>query len=114
LVERTAKQATARYALATSLPSTSSGQVCDHLIRDEDDFNRHMDYIYWNPVKHDWCPRSQLGRIQVFTGWYEADGILKIGEKTSLSTAPTNSVSNNGKRNQDTIRYRYYALRTKI
>jgi len=24
----------------------------DHLIRDEDDFNRHMDYIHWNPVKH--------------------------------------------------------------
>lgn len=24
----------------------------DHLIRDEDDFNRHMDTIHWNPVKH--------------------------------------------------------------
>jgi putative transposase len=24
----------------------------EHLIRDEDDFARHVDYIHWNPVKH--------------------------------------------------------------
>lgn len=24
----------------------------EHLIRDEDDLQRHMDYIYYNPVKH--------------------------------------------------------------
>ena len=24
----------------------------EHLIRDEADFNRHIDYIHWNPVKH--------------------------------------------------------------
>jgi len=24
----------------------------EHLIRDEDDFNRHVDYLHWNPVKH--------------------------------------------------------------
>ena len=23
-----------------------------HCIRDQNDFNRHKDYIYWNPVKH--------------------------------------------------------------
>ena len=23
-----------------------------HLITDQDDFNRHVDYIHWNPVKH--------------------------------------------------------------
>jgi hypothetical protein len=27
----------------------------------------------------DWCPRSQIGRIRVFTGWYEADGMLNCG-----------------------------------
>lgn len=26
----------------------------EHLIRDETDFQRHMDYIHWNPVKHGW------------------------------------------------------------
>ncbi|MGZ8153369.1 MAG: REP-associated tyrosine transposase [Methylovulum sp.] len=47
----------------------------DHLIRDEDDFNRHMDYILWNPVKHgfaakvaDW-PYSSFHRL-VRSGWY--------------------------------------------
>ena len=24
----------------------------DHLIRDELDFHRHLDYLHWNPVKH--------------------------------------------------------------
>jgi len=24
----------------------------EHQIRDQQDFNRHMDYIHWNPVKH--------------------------------------------------------------
>ncbi len=24
----------------------------EHLIRDRDDFNRHIDYIHYNPVKH--------------------------------------------------------------
>ena len=25
-----------------------------HLITDQEDFNRHVDYIHWNPVKHGW------------------------------------------------------------
>jgi putative transposase len=25
----------------------------DHIIRDQDDLNRHIDYIHYNPVKHD-------------------------------------------------------------
>ncbi|MGH8654418.1 MAG: REP-associated tyrosine transposase [Gammaproteobacteria bacterium] len=29
--------------VATSLPSTSSGQVWEHLLRDQDDFNKHVD-----------------------------------------------------------------------
>jgi putative transposase len=26
----------------------------EHLIRDEIDYRQHVDYIYWNPVKHGW------------------------------------------------------------
>ena len=26
----------------------------EHLIRNEDDFRKHVDYIHWNPVKHGW------------------------------------------------------------
>ena len=27
-------------------------RFCAHLIEDQDDLNRHIDYIHWNPVKH--------------------------------------------------------------
>ena len=29
----------------------------EHLIRDENDLNKHIDYIHWNPVKHGWAKR---------------------------------------------------------
>lgn len=29
----------------------------EHLIRDDQDFERHADYIHWNPVKHGWARR---------------------------------------------------------
>ena len=29
----------------------------EHLIRDETDFRRHMDYIHWNPMKHGYVKR---------------------------------------------------------
>ncbi len=29
----------------------------EHMIRDEQDFQRHVDYIHWNPVKHGWVKR---------------------------------------------------------
>lgn len=47
----------------------------EHMIRDENDFNRHLDYIHWNPVKHgyasnavDW-PHSSFHKY-VKMGWY--------------------------------------------
>lgn len=50
----------------------------EHLIRDEDDFRRHSDYIHWNPVKHGWAknvvdwPHSSF-HAYVKRGVYEAD-----------------------------------------
>jgi putative transposase len=29
----------------------------EHVIRDDRDFERHVDYIHWNPVKHGWLKR---------------------------------------------------------
>jgi len=29
----------------------------EHLVRDEQDFSRHVDYIHYNPVKHGWVVR---------------------------------------------------------
>ena len=50
----------------------------EHCIRDEDDFNQHLDYIHYNPVKHglvervsDW-PYSSFHRC-VRQGWYDPD-----------------------------------------
>jgi putative transposase len=50
----------------------------EHLIRDDDDLQRHVDYIHFNPVKHghvakaiDW-PYSTLHRY-VAKGWLAAD-----------------------------------------
>ncbi|MBI2850077.1 MAG: transposase [Chloroflexi bacterium] len=47
----------------------------EHQIRDQEDFNRHCDYIHYNPVKHglvnapsDW-KHSSFGRF-VEKGWY--------------------------------------------
>ena len=31
----------------------------EHRIRDEDDLNRHVDYIHFNPVKHGWVLRAR-------------------------------------------------------
>ena len=50
----------------------------EHRIRDEDDLRHHLDYIHWNPVKHehvtsvaDW-PWSTFHRW-VERGWYPND-----------------------------------------
>lgn len=50
----------------------------EHLIRDDDDLQRHVDYIHYNPVKHgytasaDAWPYSSFGRY-VRNGVYPAD-----------------------------------------
>ncbi len=49
----------------------------EHLLRDEEDWRRHMDYIHYNPVKHgytsrpaDW-PHGSFSQA-VARGWYDA------------------------------------------
>ena len=89
---------TARYRLAGGTEGTRSKsrqkrreraiwqrRFWDHVIRDEDDFERHLDYIHYNPVKHglvecprDW-PHSTFHRW-VERGVYEPDwGCAKKG-----------------------------------
>src|SRR5208337_697137 len=31
----------------------------EHSIRNQLDYNRHVDYIHWNPVKHQWVKNVQ-------------------------------------------------------
>ncbi len=30
----------------------------EHLIRDDEDYRRHLDYIHFNPVRHGWADRA--------------------------------------------------------
>jgi putative transposase len=63
----------------------------EHLIRDELDLQRHLDYIHWNPVKHgyvdkviDW-PYSTFHRF-VAHGLYPPDwGGIKENKKADLT-----------------------------
>ena len=57
----------------------------EHNIRDEDDLNRHLDYIHFNPVKHnlvqnvrDW-PWSSFHR-HVRLGYYDKDWGSDVGK----------------------------------
>jgi putative transposase len=55
----------------------------EHLIRDELDFEQHVDYIHWNPVKHGWVnlvkdwPHSSFHRF-VRNGIYPMDWACKL------------------------------------
>lgn len=53
----------------TPIPSPWQPRYWEHTLRDEKDFQRHMDYIHYNPVKHghvthiiDW-PHSSFHRL---------------------------------------------------
>jgi putative transposase len=56
----------------------------EHQIRDEADFERHVDYIHFNPVKHGWAsrpidwPHSSVHRY-VQQGLLEAEWALALG-----------------------------------
>ncbi|MEN8212920.1 MAG: transposase [Pseudomonadota bacterium] len=57
----------------------------EHLIRDEQDFTRHVDYIHWNPVKHGWVNRVREWPYSSFhtyvqKGIYPADWACDPGE----------------------------------
>jgi putative transposase len=45
----------------------------DHVIRDDEDFARHLDYIHYNPVKHGYAARTlDYGRSS-FAEWVKRD-----------------------------------------
>lgn len=43
----------------------------DHVIRDENDFKRHLDYIHWNPVKHGYVTNPSSWRSSSLKQWIE-------------------------------------------
>ncbi|OKY73750.1 MAG: hypothetical protein BM485_16965 [Desulfobulbaceae bacterium DB1] len=49
----------------------------DHLIRDETDFARHLDYVHYNPVKHGFVDRAADFAHSSFAGWMDR-GVYSI------------------------------------
>jgi len=43
----------------------------DHVIRDDDDFRNHLDYIHFNPVKHGYVTRTVEYPWSSFHAWCE-------------------------------------------
>lgn len=41
----------------------------DHVIRDEADFQRHLDYIHYNPVKHGLVQRPEDWPYSSYSAW---------------------------------------------
>jgi putative transposase len=44
----------------------------EHTIRDEEDFGRHLDYIHYNPVKHEYVRCAHEWRWSSFERWIRA------------------------------------------
>jgi putative transposase len=41
----------------------------DHVIRDENDLERHFDYIHWNPVKHGYIVKPEEWPYSTYGDW---------------------------------------------
>ncbi|PQA85573.1 REP-associated tyrosine transposase [Hyphococcus luteus] len=46
----------------------------EHLIRDESDFDRHVDYVHFNPVKHGYVTRPEDWPHSTFQQWRRETG----------------------------------------
>jgi putative transposase len=72
------KYASRNFILPNKTTHTWQRGFWEHVIRDESDWQRHMDYIHYNPVKHGWAsaprnwPWSSFHRY-VKKGWYQDD-----------------------------------------
>lgn len=49
----------------------------EHLIRDEDDYRRHVDYIHWNPVKHGYVKKASDWPYSTFYRYVKA-GVYEL------------------------------------
>ena len=63
----------------------------EHLIRDDRDFERHVDYIHWNPIKHGWVKQVRDWPYSSFHAYvrrgiypaeweYESNEVINGGE----------------------------------
>ena len=59
-------------------PRLWQNRFWDHVIRDEDDLNRHLDYIHYNPVKHGYVTNPQDWPRSSYANWL-ARGYYEVG-----------------------------------
>jgi putative transposase len=62
----------------------------EHTLRDDADFEKHVNYIHFNPVKHGHVARvKEIGRIRPSIAWSGLASILSTGEamQTIISKA---------------------------
>jgi putative transposase len=55
----------------------------DHVIRDADYFARHLDYVHYNPVKHQQASRPTEHGWSSFQEWVKGALIPNIGAQSS-------------------------------
>jgi putative transposase len=55
----------------------------EHLIRDDNDYARHIDYIHYNPVKHGHCSRPADWPYSSFARWVDK-GVYPLDWSASL------------------------------
>jgi putative transposase len=70
------RAANARLGNSSTAPAGHAWQrrYYDHLIRDEQDFSRHLDYLHYNPVKHGLVTRAADWSWSSYPAW-QARGI---------------------------------------
>ena len=60
-----------RFMRAISRSDVWQRRFWEHQIRDERDFEKHADYIHWNPVKHGYVKRASEWRYSSFHRFVE-------------------------------------------
>jgi putative transposase len=54
------------------------GRFWDHIIRNDEDFKKHLDYIHYNPVKHGYVSKPEDWEYSIYRKWLER-GAYTIG-----------------------------------
>jgi len=84
IIHRFKRKYSTRYAFKFGTGRVWQNRFWDHIIRDKDDYHRHLDYIHYNPVKHGLVKRAHdypHSSIRKFTDWYPEDwGVLNDEE----------------------------------
>ncbi len=62
------------HGLVSGLPRLWQPRYHDHIVRDAEDFSRHLDYIHFNPVKHEWVDAAAEWPWSSLAAW-QARGV---------------------------------------